>query len=154
MWKQIEDYPNYEVSSEGQVRNIKTNQILKNQLSPMRYVVNLYTNDAYKKCYLHRLVATAFIPNNEGKPEVDHIDRNKLNNNVSNLRWVSRNENACNIGYRHRKDNKELHHIVITPNGSYKVQINHFYKSVCCKIFKTKEEAIIYRDEFMASNPR
>ena len=45
---------------------------------------------------IHRLVAELFIPNPENKTEVDHIDGNKLNNDVSNLRWVSRKENMNN----------------------------------------------------------
>lgn len=46
--------------------------------------------------YVHRLVAEAFIPNPDGKEEVDHIDTNRSNNMVSNLRWVSKKENHAN----------------------------------------------------------
>lgn len=45
---------------------------------------------------VHRLVAIAFIPNDEGFSEIDHIDRNKTNNNVENLRWCSRKTNNLN----------------------------------------------------------
>lgn len=49
-----------------------------------------------KTYYVHRLVAETFIPNPENKPAIDHIDRNRDNNDVSNLRWVTIKENAYN----------------------------------------------------------
>ena len=46
--------------------------------------------------YVHRIVAELFIPNPDNKPEIDHIDTNKINNRVDNLRWVTRKENLNN----------------------------------------------------------
>lgn len=51
----------------------------------------------YKKYWVHRLVAETFIPNPDNKPFVDHIDRNPSNNNVENLRWVTKQENMNNM---------------------------------------------------------
>jgi len=154
MWKQIEGHTNYEVSTEGQVQNIETNLILKPRLNKYGYYrVNIYENKTMKEGLIHKLVANAFIPKTEDKLQVDHIDRNRLNNNVSNLRWASNYENTHNRGYYSRLK-IELHHIVILPSGSYTVRIIHLGKCVCYKTFKTKEEAILYRDEFMANNPR
>lgn len=59
--------------------------------------VPVYRPTAGRSCMqVHRLVAIAFIPNDEGFSEIDHIDRNKTNNNVENLRWCSRKTNNLN----------------------------------------------------------
>jgi hypothetical protein len=92
-WKSIEEFPNYEVSSSGNVKNIITGKVLKNSVKSGYYHVSL-TNEKYKKTLLvHRLVALAFIENPENKTDVNHKDKNKLNICVSNLEWMSRREN-------------------------------------------------------------
>lgn len=57
------------------------------------FMVSLFFEGKHKRLYLHRLVAETFIPNPEGKAEVNHKDGNKLNNNLENLEWVTRGEN-------------------------------------------------------------
>ena len=161
MWKQIIDFPNYEVSTDGQVRstnyrNSKKPKILKNSLHPttQRYVVGLYENGKITQYPVHRLVAVTFISKIDGKDEVDHIDRNKLNNNVLNLRWVSRSENSLNRDYFCFKGNEDLHHIYNTNSGTYHVQIKRLGQKAYNKTFKTKEDAILCRDEFIKNNPK
>ena len=70
---------------------------VKPQLAGQGYpFVCLYKDGKGKQRYVHRLVAQAFIPNPENKREVDHIDNNKTNNDMSNLRWVTHKENQNN----------------------------------------------------------
>lgn len=101
MWKKIEGYPNYSVSSEGHVRNDATGLLLKVNVNSWGYCRVWLSNEGKRKEFkLHRLVASEFIPNSESKTQVNHIDCDKLNNCVLNLEWVTPSENI-----RHASDN-------------------------------------------------
>lgn len=85
----------YSITENGECYNNNTGKFLKGQISNSGYLnYNLTLPDGTKKRkYAHRLVALAYISNTENKPEVNHIDGNKLNNNVNNLEWVTPSEN-------------------------------------------------------------
>jgi hypothetical protein len=96
MWKKITGY-NYSVSSLGRVRNDKRGNFLKPRNNKNGYYrVALLGNGKPKDILIHRLVALYFIGNPDNKPCVDHIDNNKINNNINNLRWVTIRENCQN----------------------------------------------------------
>ena len=96
-WKKIEDYENYSVSSFGRVRNDMTKLILKPGTDYAGYyIVNLYQNRKAKTFKIHRLVAIYFIPNPMNKKCVDHIDHDRKNNRINNLRFATVQENNRN----------------------------------------------------------
>jgi len=90
IWKIIFD-GNYEISNFGNIKSnkYKIPKLLKPDKSSGYFRVRINNN----WFSIHRLVAMAFIPNPENKPQVNHKDENKLNNIVSNLDWVTHREN-------------------------------------------------------------
>lgn len=99
IWRQVDSFPNYKVSSKGLVINCKTGRILKQHIGTTGYY-HIRLHNAEKgstlTCKIHRLVATTFVNNPSKKKCVDHINNNRLNNNVLNLRWVTYQENNFN----------------------------------------------------------
>ena len=109
----IEGFEKYEVSNLGKVRNIKSGRILKPYLTKKGYLMHLlYENNKQNHLLLHRIIATAFIDNPEEKPQVNHIDENKLNNDLSNLEWCTERENAIH-GTRTKRVAEKLSQKVI-----------------------------------------
>lgn len=108
-WRPVVGYEGlYEVSNLGRVKSLYKACILKPQKKRNGYFqVNLYKNGTMKSRAVHRLVATAFIPNPLGKPQVNHRDEDKQNNAVDNLEWVYARTNL-NYGSRNGKAGKTI----------------------------------------------
>lgn len=96
VWKDVAGYNGfYLVSNLGRVKSLITNRILKPQINQKRYVcVRLYNKEGYKHYNIHRVVASAFIPNPHNKPQVNHINGLRQDNRVVNLEWVTGQENV------------------------------------------------------------
>jgi hypothetical protein len=87
----------YAVSDRGNVINLRTKKMLKPHIDTQGYLrVNFNGHNKMTIRLVHRLMAKAWIENPKNLPIVDHIDRNKQNNTLSNLRWVSHQENVLN----------------------------------------------------------
>jgi len=95
-WKQINGYPDYAISCEGQVKSLRFDRILKNAASNAEYYyVNIIHNKIKKTTAVHKLVMEHFGSECPGTNYViDHIDGNKTNNHISNLEWVTIQENT------------------------------------------------------------
>jgi hypothetical protein len=143
----IIDYPNYTIDRDGIVKNKTTGKILADRINTQigyRYV-SLWKNNKERKFTLHRLLGLHYIPNPENKPYIDHIDRNKLNNDLSNLRWVDGTENNLNSPSQER----QTHNIYwVEERKYYKVIIQRYGVAKYCGSAKTIEEAIAIRDSY------
>ena len=134
-WKDIKGYEGlYQVSNKGRIRRILfVNNIVR---KPKIKILKLYTNkrnrqqvslykDDNRRVYsVHRLVATAFLDNDKNLPEVNHIDCNPSNNNLENLEWCSKSDNAKHA-YRNdlnilrEVNNKNKKHIIRSDGKIY-----------------------------------
>ncbi len=158
-WKQINNYPNYLVSNFGSVKNKLTGLKLGAIDKKTGYINvglrNTELNNPQKNCKVHRLVAEHFLENFDKKMNIDHIDGNKENNHISNLRCVTQMINCHNrrkttsktssrfIGVR--RDKKPLKNL-------WRSEITYNYKTTFIGYFKTEEEAAKARDDFIIEN--
>ena len=153
IWKYLDDCnQEYSVSNFGRVKSFKKFKdgiILKNSNSYNYMIARLRVNGSYSDRRINRLVAEYFIPNPNHYEFVDHIDGNTFNNHVENLRWVNRSQNGQNraIG----KNNKT------GITGVNYHETRGYWQARWCenrkgmtKDFKTKEEAVAYRNQMVA----
>lgn len=170
IWKEIPELP-YEISNIGNVRrNANAKYKYKNKLYVKPYInnkgyfcYNLYKEGQVYKRQAHRLVASAFIENPSNLPEVNHIDGNPKNNNVSNLEWCThqynmqhswdtglhKNYHVC-AGVK-RKGSTSQYHGVSWSNARQRwcVYVGFNKKHYAIGRFKTEIEAAQAYDNFI-----
>mgnify|MGYP003643384718 CR=1 FL=1 len=140
-------YPGYLIYPDGKVQNKKSKRYLKQCEDSGGYLqVKLYNNKS--KIYnIHRLVALHYIPNPDNKRCVDHINRNRTDNRLDNLRWATHSENNQNRGMS--KNNKSGIKCICYCKTHNRYIYRKGIKGVTHeKNFKTLEEAIEYKKEY------
>ena len=149
----IKGFSRYLIYENGDIYSKYYKKFMKQQFDKDGYKrINLINDDnKIKTMKVHRCVALAYIPNPNNKPQVDHIDQNKTNNHVSNLRWLTRSENCQNIKQPQCDNKLGEKNISIKKDKGYiyyyfqkKINGVKHYKS-----FKTLEDAISYKNNYL-----
>lgn len=130
IWKKIDGFDDYSASTFGRIRNDKTGTIRK----PQNYTNGYYSVRLNRKNLLiHRIIAQTFIDNPDRKPVVDHLNGDRKDNRVENLRWVTTAENLMGCGHEARCDFHRLGvRAINTVTGE---QIDFVSKTECAKYF-------------------
>jgi hypothetical protein len=146
-WKPIDDFPGYFINKLGQ---IKKEIFIMPQVKNNGYAEVVLWKDGKKHYKLfHRLLGQAFIPNPENKSSIDHINRDKQDNRLENLRWATASENMVNKGVMVTNKLQEKNICII--DNRYYVRIVRNKMKICDKSFKTLEEAIVFRDNLLGT---
>lgn len=149
--KQIKAYPNYLISVDGKVFNLKTMKHLKCSINNMGYPsVCLYNENGGKFFLVHRLMAETFLSKDEFRKFVNHIDGNKSNNLLCNLEWCTHQENmshAWKIGLnksteKHKENGRQT--IKIASEIGSKMKRKAIVDISNGKIFDYAEDAAKY----------
>lgn len=160
IWKDIKGYEGlYQISNFGRVKSLKRktlnskclyDKILNNRINHNGYfMIFLSKNKKIKGFRINRLVAEAFLPNPNNKPQVNHKDGNKTNNRIDNLEWCTAKHNtqhAIKNGLRTNKYHREIVQCDLDNNlikewHSIKEATNFgFSKSGICQCCKSKRK--------------
>lgn len=158
---EINGYNNYLIYDNGDILNTKTNKYKKSSTKDNGYkFIQLYKNNKSINLYIHRLVGLHYIDNPENKPQIDHIDRDKSNNDISNLRWVTQTENNYNqkkhknyinntTGHKWIYNDYTIAKGIKYPRWIFKIQKQNKTKK---KTFKTKIDALCYKFIYIIMN--
>jgi len=153
-WVNVKDYEgHYLVSNYGKIKNAKSQKILKPRIDRYGYIYyGFLKNGIHKQINIHRVVALSFLPNDNIKNQVNHIDGDKTNNNVLNLEWVSYIENASHRSKKMHKSSKFLGVTFNKNEQKWKSQIFFNGTKKGLGTYKTEIEAYQARVNFEKEN--
>ena len=155
-WKEIENFENYKVSNYGNVLNSNTGNLLKKGLTGRNiekgvcyYRVSLSANKKSKTILVHNLVAECFLnhkTDGTNKMVIDHIDKNRLNNNSSNLRILTNRENLSMYENKTSKYTGVHYH---SKNKKWNANIWHNKKKVFLGTFENELDAHLAYQKYL-----
>ena len=147
---EIAGFENYLIYEDGLIYGKKRDNFLKCRIGKDGYTrIDLSKDGKRYHMLLHRLLALTYIENPNNYPVVDHIDRNKQNNDLSNLRWGTSSDNNRNKSMR--KDNKSGYQFIYKNNQANLYIFQHKQTTKFYKSFKTLEEAVEFRDNYLST---
>jgi len=130
----------YKINKQGDIWSIKQKKIMKPSINEDGYLkTSIYIENKRHKRYIHRLLAIQYIPNPDNLPEVDHIDRNRINNDLSNLRWVNKTQQNNN-----KSTTLTIEQKIISKENNIKYKAEWAKNK---KINMTEEEKEIYNEK-------
>mgnify|MGYP003648834443 CR=1 FL=1 len=146
---EIKGFENYLIYDDGLIFSQKNNIFRKERITKKGYSIIDLHKKKRKTFSIHRLVALHYLPNPEMKLEVDHIDGNKQNNHISNLRWVTAVENKNNFQPHYKNNQSGFKNICYHKhNKSYQFK-KTIYKKRYEKNFESKIDCICYKFIFI-----
>jgi hypothetical protein len=149
-WRPINNYPNYFISSLGRVK--RNNKIRKQSLARGYLQLSLCKNGILENFRIHQLVANHFLPNWNNYKMIDHLNRDKLDNRVVNLRWCNGSINSINKGKRSNCSSKYKGVFFCNSRNKWTACIRRNGKCKTIGRFETEDDALLELNRYIRDN--
>lgn len=128
--KKISRFPNYSISENGKLYSHKSKKYLNGYINSNGYKRYILRKDGKTHLvYAHQLVAIMYVDNPDNKPQVNHIDGDKLNNSYKNLEWVTMSENIIHGNDMGLIDNSGQNNGMSKTNNDDVLKIRYLYRN-------------------------